>query len=87
VVGGAIGNAMAQAIFGSAEKRRLRRVNMRRCMHFKGYGRYGLPKDAWKEFHFEEGHGAEEETKRRGMLAQQAMVAASWTPKGKELGL
>jgi hypothetical protein len=86
-VGNVVGNLLVAAIFGSAEKRRLRRINMRTCMHFKGYGRYGLPKDAWKEFHFEEGHGAEEETKRRGMLAQQALVAATWTPKGKELGL
>lgn len=86
-VGGAIGNLMVAAIFGSAEKRRLRRVNMRSCMHFKGYARYGLPKDVWKEFHFEEGHGAEEEVKRRGMLAQQAMVASGWTPQGQELGL
>jgi hypothetical protein len=86
-VGNVIGNLMVAAIFGSAEKRRLRRVNMRTCMHFKGYGRYGLPKSVWKEFHFEEGHGAEEETKRRGMLAQQALVASSWTPQGKELGL
>jgi hypothetical protein len=86
-VGGAIGNLMVAAIFGSAEKRRLRRVNMRTCMHFKGYGRYGLPKDVWKEFHFEEGFSAEEEDKRRAMLAQQAMVASTWAPVGKELGL
>jgi hypothetical protein len=86
-VGNVLGNLMVAAIFGSAEKRRLRRVNMRTCMHFKGYARYGLPKDVWKEFHFEEGFSAEEETKRRGMLAQQALVASTWSPQGKELGL
>jgi hypothetical protein len=40
-VGGAIGNALAAAIIGSAQKRAARRVNMRRCMFFKGYQRYG----------------------------------------------
>ena len=86
-VGNVVGNLLVAAIFGSAEKRRLRRVNMRSCMHFKGYGRYGLPKGVWKAFQFEEGFSAEEETKRRGMLAQQALVASTWSPQGKELGL
>ena len=53
-IGGAIGNMLAVAIFGSAQVRALRRVNMRRCMSFKGYQRYGLAKDIWKEFNFEE---------------------------------
>ncbi|MFC3581038.1 hypothetical protein [Sphingomonas hylomeconis] len=86
-VGGAIGSAMAMMIFGSAEKRRLRRVNMRTCMHFKGYQRYGLPKDLWDKFNFEEGLSGVSEEKRQALLKQQAMVASTGTLLGKELGL
>jgi hypothetical protein len=86
-VGGIIGNAMVEAIFGSAEKRRIRRVNMRRCMGYKGYARFGLRKDLWQEFNFEEGFSGEEETQRQAMIAQQAKVASGPRPTGKELGL
>lgn len=86
-VGGAIGNAMAMAIFGSAEKRRMRRVNMRTCMNFKGYARYGLPKSLWDDFNFEEGIGSVSEEKRHRYLMQQALVASSGTLQGKDLGL
>ncbi|WP_186728724.1 hypothetical protein [Sphingomonas panacisoli] len=86
-VGGAIGNAMAVAIFGSAEKRRARRVNMRTCMNFKGYARYGLPKSLWDDFNFEEGLGSVNEEKRHRYLMQQALVASSGTLQGKDLGL
>ena len=85
--GGVIGNLMVAAIFGSAEKRRLRRVNMRRCMGYKGYSRYGLSKDLWQEFNFEEGFSGEAEDKRQAMLAQQAKVASGPRPVAKELGL
>ncbi len=86
-VGGAIGNAMAMAIFGSAEKRRLRRVNMRKCMNFKGYERYGLSKELWEPFNFEEGLSSVSETDRQRYLMQQALVASSHTPTTKGLGL
>lgn len=85
--GGAIGNMMAQAIFGSAEKRRLRRVNMRQCMHFKGYERYGLPKDLWQEFNFEEGLTGVSDKERQRYLKQQALVASSAKPATEGLGL
>lgn len=87
VAGGLIANVMIAAIFGSSEKRRLRRVNMRRCMGYKGYERYGLNKDLWQEFNFEEGFSGEEEAKRQAMLAQQAKVASGPKPEAKELGL
>lgn len=85
--GGLLGNLLAEAIVGSAEKRKLRRVNMRRCMGYKGYARYGLQKDLWQEFHFEEGFSSEEESKRQTMLAQQAKVASGAKPVGQELGI
>ncbi|WP_296617387.1 hypothetical protein [Sphingomonas sp.] len=86
-LGGAIGSAVAMAIFGSAEKRRLRRVNMRTCMNFKGYDRYGLPKALWDEFNFEEGLSGVNEEKRQHYLKQQALVASSGKLQGKVLGL
>lgn len=86
-VGGMIGNAMAMAIFGSGEKRRLRRVNMRQCMNFKGYQRYGLKKDLWEAFHFEEGLSGMPDERRFDFLKRQALVAANATPAGKDLGL
>lgn len=84
-IGGAIGNAMVAAIFGSAEKRRMRRVNMRACMGFKGYQRYGLPKDLWEKFNFEEGLDGVTEEVRRHHLQQQALVAARATPAERSL--
>lgn len=85
--GGAIGSAMAMMIFGSAEKRRMRRVNMRGCMYYKGYQRYGLKKDLWEAFHFEEGLSDMPESRRFDFLKRQALVASTAKPEGKELGL
>jgi hypothetical protein len=86
-IGGAIGNALAYAIFGSAEKRKLRRANMRRCMHYKGYQRFGLEKEAWQAFNFEEGLSSVKEADRQRMLAQQAKVASAPGIEQKDLGL
>lgn len=84
-VGGAIGNVMVAAIFGSAEKRRMRRINMRACMGFKGYERFGLPKNLWEKFNFEEGLDGVSQDVRQRLLLQQAMVAAGAKPTGKVL--
>ncbi|HQS70502.1 MAG: hypothetical protein B7Y36_10905 [Novosphingobium sp. 28-62-57] len=85
--GGLIANALMGAIFGSSEKRRLRRVNMRRCMHYKGYERYGLAKEKWEPFNFEEGLDGVKEAERQRLLALQAKVASGPAPAGKGLGL
>lgn len=84
--GGAIGNLMVAMIFGSAELRKARRTNMRRCMNYKGYDRYGLNKDVWQEFHFEEGLSSVKEEERQLKLAKQAKAASLVTPAGKVLG-
>ena len=84
-IGGAIGNLMADAIFGSAERRKVRRINMRRCMAFKGYDRYGLEKDLWQAFHFEEGFGSVDDDKRREYLLKQARVASGTKPEQEVL--
>lgn len=86
-IGGALGNVFAAAVFGSGEKRRVRRMNMRACMHFKGYARYGLSKALWNEFNFEEGLSGVKDEERAAYLQQQARVASSAAPQGKELGL
>lgn len=86
LIGGAIGNIMVAAIFGSAQVRAMRRINMRRCMFYKGYQRYGLPKDVWQTFNFEEGFGAIGETKRQKFLMQQAKVASGPKPATSVLG-
>lgn len=75
-LGSAIGSALADAIFGSAERRRIRRVNMRTCMGFKEYARYGMEKERWQSFQFEEGLGKVRGEKRENYLLQQAKVAS-----------
>jgi len=84
-VGGALANAMMAAIFVPGEKRRMRRVNMRQCMGFKGYARYGLSKDKWEPFNFEEGTGAEKEESRIKALKLQALVASAAVPTAEAL--
>lgn len=86
-LGGAIGGAIADAIFGSAARREQRRTNLRNCMGFKGYQRYGLSGDLWKEFNFEEGNGRKKEGVRDEALELQALVASGPKPTTKELGL
>lgn len=86
-IGGVLGSALSDATFGAAERRRQRRINMRRCMGYKGYARYGLPKSIWEQFNFEEGLSAEESSSRERMILQQARVASSATPQYPELGL
>ena len=86
-VGGLIGSAIADAIFGSAARRQQRRINLRNCMGFKGYQRYGLAAEQWKDFNFEEGHGRKKEGERDNALELQALVASGPKPTAKELGL
>ena len=80
VIGGAIGSLLADAIFGSAARRQQRRTNLRTCMYYKGYDRYGLAKDLWQEFNFEEGLSHEEADARQAALLQQALVASGPRP-------
>lgn len=85
VIGGVLGAVLADAIHGSAARREMRRVNMRNCMGYKGYGRYGIPKNLWTEFNFEEGGGREDEDVRQAALLQQAKVASGPKPATEAL--
>jgi hypothetical protein len=84
-VGAAIGDAVADAIYGSAQRRLTRRINLRTCMGYKEYDRYGLPKDVWEKFNFEEGNRTVKEEERVIYLAQQAKVASGPKPTQGEL--
>jgi hypothetical protein len=77
---GALTGAAMDAIFGSAERRRIRRVNMRVCMHYKGYRIYGLPKSLWEQFNFSEGLTHIDESQRQHLLRIQARVASGPRP-------
>ena len=81
VIGGAIGSALSEAIFGSAERRKERRMNMRNCMFYKEYTRYGLKKGMWVKFNFEEGNAKVEGDEREHYLLQQARVASGPKPE------
>lgn len=84
-IGGAIANVMVDAIFGSAERRKARRVNLRNCMYYKGYDRYGLAKEPWQEFNFEEGLSKAEPKVRAEKLLMQARVASGPVPQLEKL--
>ncbi len=84
-IGGAIGNALADAIFGSAQRRKIRRTNLRNCMSYKEYQRFGLEKQRWQGFNFEEGNGREKEATREADLLMQAKVASGPKPEYKVL--
>ena len=84
-IGGAIGGLMADAIFGSAERRRIKRINLRNCMFYKGYDRYGLEKELWQAFHFEEGLSRENAKDREAALLKQARVASGPKPQTEVL--
>lgn len=84
-VGGAIGDAIADAIYGSAQRRLTRRINLRTCMSYKEYDRYGLPKSVWEKFNFEEGNRTVKEDERVIYLAQQAKIASGPKPTQGEL--
>lgn len=84
-IGGAIGNAMADAIFGSAERRMQRRAIMRTCMGFKGYTAFGLSKDVWEAFNFDEGNSSLPEARRHEFLRMQARAATGPRPTVGEM--
>lgn len=84
-IGGAIANAAIDAVFGSAERRKQRRMIMRTCMTYKGYRTFGLPKSIWETFNFEEGLSQVDDQRRQHMLQIQARVASGPTPSVGEV--
>lgn len=84
VVGGMIAGAIVEAQMASA-RRKLRRGILRTCMGYKGYAAFGLPRDVWKEFNFEEGSKAFPEAQRMHYLRMQAKVASGPRPTVGEI--
>jgi hypothetical protein len=80
ILGDMIGSAITDAIYGSAERRRQRRLNMQTCMRFKEYRVFGLAKELWEEFNFEEGNARIPEDRRQRLLQIQARVASGPAP-------
>lgn len=80
LMGNAVATLVVDAIAGSSERRRIRRINLRNCMGFKGYSRYGMERERWQSFNFEEGHVRVEGGKRLAFLMQQARVASGPKP-------
>lgn len=78
--GGVIASVLVDVIFGSGARREQRRTNMRNCMYYKEYDRYGLEKGLWTEFNFEEGLSKENEQDRAAALLMQAKVASGPKP-------
>lgn len=86
-IGAVLGSVFSDLLNGSATRRKVRRINMRNCMGFKGYQRFGLEKSLWQVFNFEEGNGRKRDDLREAALLQQARVASGPPPSTKELGL
>jgi hypothetical protein len=84
-LGGALASVMADAIFGSAARRKERRIKVRNCMGFKGYARYGIAKDLWVKFNFSEGNGRKKEETRDRAFKLQALAASGPQPKQEVL--
>ncbi len=83
--GGALGGLLSDAIYGSSMRRHQRRVNLRNCMSYKEYGRYGLPKSLWVVFNFEEGLRSKDPLERERDLLVQAKVASGPVPSMRAL--
>jgi len=83
---GGMALAGVKGAIASGNRRTLRRVNLRRCMFFKGYGRYGVSKMVWAQFNFEEGGKPLAEAERLPFLFQQAKIASGPRPTGEDLG-
>jgi hypothetical protein len=83
---GGLALAGVSGAIASGNRRALRRVNLRRCMFFKGYQRFGVPKAVWAQFNFEEGSKPLAESERMPFLLQQAKIASGSRPAGEALG-
>lgn len=80
-----VGERWADKMFGAPWRRKTRRNNLRVCMGYKGYQRYGLTQAIWASFNFDEANKPPPEDQRRRMLIQQAKIASGPAPSQPEL--
>jgi hypothetical protein len=92
VIGSLIGAALAKPVnklmdraLAAPKRRTAHRANLRVCMGYKGYRRYGLPKVIWQAFNFDEANGDVAEGTRQRMLIQQARISSGPRPGQPEL--
>lgn len=69
------------AIFGAAQRRDISRRNLRVCMNFKEYRRYGLTRSLWGQIHDSELPGETGEARRERRLRIQARLASGPQPR------
>jgi hypothetical protein len=82
---GALAALVVDAIVGAAQRHDISRRNMRTCMRFKEYRRYGLPEALWKRIGFDPASGSPDQAKR--VLRLQARIASGPRPPEADLGL
>jgi hypothetical protein len=73
---GPLAGGLAFALAEGSERSKIAAANMRKCMGFKGYDRYGLPDPLWKQLNA----GTPDEA-----LARQARLASGGAPAGRKL--
>ena len=83
---GVLVGALAGAIFGSQEIRNRHRINLRTCMGYKGYGRYGLPKDIFTQFNSQDSSPGAMDAEQISLLRQQARIASGPRPQQESIG-
>lgn len=83
--GGLIAALVIDATKGAADRRSMRRLTMTNCMTFKDYKAYGLLKELWIKFNWEEGNSEPEGSVRLEKLRMQAKVASGPRPVSGEL--
>jgi hypothetical protein len=82
---GALTALVVDAIVGAAQRHDISRRNMRTCMRFKEYHRYGLPEALWKRVGLDPASGSPGEAER--LLRLQARIASGPRPPAGDLGL
>lgn len=78
--GGLLAAMIIDATQGSADRRTMRRMTMKNCMTFKEYNSYGLSKELWVKFNWEEGGSEPPEAERIRKLRLQAKIASGPRP-------
>ncbi|HEX8624027.1 MAG TPA: hypothetical protein VF782_03000 [Allosphingosinicella sp.] len=78
---GLLAGAATDAIFGAAQRRDIARRNLRVCLGFKEYRRYGLPKSIWDRIHSVRAPGESAEARRQRLLLLQARIASGPQPR------
>ncbi len=83
--GGLLAALIIDATVGASNRRSMRRLSMGNCMRFKEYKAYGLPKELWSQFNWEEGNVEPEGAVRLQKLRMHAKVASGPRPTKGEL--